>query len=199
MQEWLIYLVSAHPYAVYLFIVLLACTEGSFLFLIFGVLIKLGYFGFIPVYLALISGNLIGDVVWYYIGFMWGHKFIGRFGKNFGITEDEVTKVTETFHKHKYPILFVSKITNGFGFALVVLITAGIVRIPFALYMVVNIIGQFIWAGMLIGIGYFFSDLYLQIDTILGRVMVIIGFIIILIIFLKYRKYLKDKSEKFTG
>ncbi|MFA6601393.1 MAG: DedA family protein [Candidatus Paceibacterota bacterium] len=196
MQEWLISLVSIHPYLVYGIIVLTACAEGPILSMIGGALVKLGYLHFWPLYAALMLGDLIGDVAWYYIGYHFGHRFIRRFGKYVNITEEGVAKVTRIFHDYKHRILFISKISNGFGFALVTLVTAGMVRIPFWFYMLVNLIGQFIWSGLLIGVGYFFSNLYVTVDSILGKISVVIGFIIVLVAFIQYNKYLKKQADK---
>jgi len=145
MQSWLITLATSHPYVIYGIIVVLACAEGPYLSMICGFFLRFGYFLFWPLYIALMVGDLIGDVIWYYIGRRYGHRFIKRFGKYFSITEENVGKVERVFHKYKHSILFVSKISNGFGFALVTLITAGMVaRAHSGLYMLVNAIGQLI-------------------------------------------------------
>jgi len=195
-QEWLIQLVTVHPILVYGIIVATACAEGPILSMIGGVLIKLGYFSFLPIYIALMAGDLIGDVIWYYIGRFYGHRFIARFGKYFDLTEESVTKVTKIFHRYKHHILVISKITNGFGFALVTLMTAGMVKIPFWRYMLVNVIGQFVWTGLLLSVGYYFSGLYMTVDSILGKVSIIAGFCLVFYGFLRYKKYLKNRASK---
>ena len=195
MQEWLISLSTHHSVWVYVFIVFFAFAEGPFLSMVFGVIIKLGYFGFAPVYLALMIGDLIGDIFWYYLGFFYGHPFIKKFGKYFNITEEGVDKVRAIFHKHKHPILFISKITNGFGFALATLMTAGMVKLPFRKYLVVNVVGQFVWTGFLMSVGYFFGDLYLTVDAVIGKMFIIAIFIVFFVAFLRYRKYLQAKIK----
>jgi len=195
MQEWLINLGTDHAYWVYAFIIVLACAEGPMLSMIFGVILKLGYFSFIPIMLSLMIGDLIGDVVWYYIGYRFGHRFIGRFGKYFSITEENIGKVTRIFHKYKHRILLISKMSNGFGFALVTLMAAGMARIPFINYISINVIGQFVWTGFLLGVGYFFGNLYLQVDSILGKMAVVALFAIIFWAFKGYKKYLRTKAE----
>ena len=192
MQEWLIQLVTSHPYFVYFIIIVLACAEGPILSLIVGVLVKLGYFSFIPMYLALMFGDVLGDAGWYWVGRRYGHAFIKRFGKYFSVTEEGVIKVTKIFHKYKHHILIISKITNGFGFALVTLITAGLVKIPFLKYVGINIIGQFVWTGLLIGVGYFFGDAYMKVDSIIGKLSIFALFVVIFVAFMGYKKYLRE-------
>ncbi len=195
MQAFLIQLIAFYPYAVYGFIVIFASAEGPILSIIGGILLRMGYFSFFPLYGALMLGDLLGDTIWYYIGFRFGHGFVKRFGKYFSITEERIAKVEKIFHRYKSSILFISKISNGLGFALVTLITAGLVKIPFRRYMMINLSGQFIWSGLLIGAGYFFSHLYMQLDTLFGRLSVIGLFIILFFAFLGYRNYLKNRIE----
>lgn len=195
MQEWLVQISTDHAYIIYILVILLACAEGPILSMIFGVLIKLGYFHFWPVYGALMLGDVLGDSIWYYIGHHFGHGFIGRFGKYFSVTEEAVAKVTRIFHGHKHKILFVSKISNGFGFSLVTLITAGMVKIPFWKYLTTNLVGQFVWSGLLIGVGYYFSSAYMQVDAWLNRIGVIAAFIVLIIAFIGFSKYVKSRLE----
>ncbi len=196
MQEWLIQLVTVHPYLVYSIVIVLACAEGPILSMVFGVLLKLGYVKFIPIYAALMVGDLIGDVVWYYIGYYFGHRFIRRFGKYFSITEAGVDKVRRVFHKYHHRILFISKISNGFGFALVTLMTAGMVRIPFLKYLSINLIGQFIWTGILLGVGYFFGHAYTTVNGVFGKLSIVALFIVIIFALFGYKKYLAKKAEE---
>ncbi len=193
--QWLVNIATNHEVLVYGLIIVLACAEGPILSLLFGVLIHQGLFPLIPVYAALMVGDLIGDVVWYYIGYHFGHRFVRRFGKNFGVTEGHVAHMTKLFHKHKYPILFISKITNGLGLALVTLTTAGMVRIPFWRYMAVNLFGQMVWSGFLLGMGFFFSNLYIQINNVFWRIGVVAAGLLVLFLLYRYQKYLRRKAD----
>ncbi|MES2223624.1 MAG: VTT domain-containing protein [Patescibacteria group bacterium] len=195
MEAYLIDLSTNHVYLVYSILIILGFLEGPFLSLICGVLLRLGHLFVVPVYVSLMIGDLIGDALWYYLGFRFGHKFVKRYGEYFSITEERVEKVTQIFHKYKKPILFISKISNGFGFALVTLFTAGMVRIPFGFYMFVNGFAQLVWTGMLLGVGYYFSNLYLTIDSVFGKVSIIAFGILVIVAFLGFRRYLQNKIK----
>ncbi len=195
LEHWLIALATAHPYFVYGTIVILACAEGPILSILSGILLRLGYFSLIPLYGALMAGDLIGDVIWYWIGARFGHHFIKRAGKYFGITEEAEVKVERFFHRFHARILFISKISNGFGFALVTLMTAGLVKIPFGTYMAVNLAGQFIWSGILIAFGYFVIHSYLAVSTWFSRLSIIALALIVVVGFLRYQVYLRKKIE----
>jgi len=196
MQEWLINLVTDHQYLVYVIMWVTALVEGPILSMIAGILLRLDYFPLIPLFLTLMLGDLAGDVLWYGIGRHYGHRFTRRFGKYFSITEGSVNKVEKLFHKHHYYILFASKVTNGLGFALVTLMVAGMVKIPFWKYFIVNAVGQFFWTGILLGIGYFFGHIYTQIDGVLGKLSIAALLIIAFLALLGYKKYLKTRAEK---
>jgi membrane protein DedA with SNARE-associated domain len=148
----------------YILIIPITIIEGPIVMILCGFLLHLGVFDIIPLYIALTAGDLLGDIIWYCIGRFWGIPFIKRFGKFFSITEQTLEKVTELFHRHHNKILFISKITMGFGFALVTLITAGMAKVPFKKYMIINVSGQLIWTAILLSVGYLFGNIYTTID-----------------------------------
>lgn len=196
MQEWLIQFSAHHTIWVYVAIVILACAEGPFISILLGALVKFHYFSLIPVYIALMVGDLVGDSIWYWVGRHFGLRFIRRFGNYFSINECAVTRVTGIFNKYSTRILIISKISNGFGFSLGTLVTAGIAKVPFIRYMVINAIGQFFWTGLLVGIGYFIGNLYTQANTVIEYVSVTAIAIVLMAAMIGYRKYLKGRTEK---
>ena len=162
----------------YLVIFPLVIVEGPVIMMVSGFFLRLGHFDFWPLYIVLMAGDLTADVAWYYAGYHGARRLVGKYGKFFSITEDLLTKTEQVFHRHHNKILFFSKITTGFGFAPAVLMTAGMARVPFGKYITFNTLGQFIWTGLLMGIGYFFGSFYLVVDEGL-RVASVIAFAVI--------------------
>lgn len=193
MQEWLIHTVTEHQYLVYGIIILISCVEGPIMALLGGLLLKLGYFSFIPLYFALMAGELIGDICWYWIGYRFGHKFIARFGKYFSITENVVSTVTRIFHKYTNRILIINKLTMGLGFAVATLITAGIAKIPFKQYITLNFFGQFLWTAFLLVVGHSLGQLYVAVDNVLGKVSIVASIILIFMALIGYGKYVRNR------
>lgn len=158
----------------------LAIAEGPVLMMVSGFLIHLGFFSFWPIYLITSAGDLTGDVVWYKIGEHGARTIIEKYGRFVSLTQENVERAEEFFKNHQTKILFISKITMGFGFALATLVAAGALKINFKKYMLINILGQFIWTGFLMAIGYFLGNLYTSIDKgfrwfFLGAAVVIVG------------------------
>lgn len=162
----------------YLLVFLLSIVEGPVIMTLSGFFLRLDYFTFWPLYITLMAGDLAADILWYGIGYYGAFPLIRKYGKFLNITEKMVQKTETAFHKHQNKILFLSKITMGLGFALVILITAGIVRIPFRKYLTFNALGQLFWTGFLLAIGYLFGNLYLAINQGL-RTASLVAFVVI--------------------
>lgn len=180
-------LVLAYKYAVLIPIALLAGFPTG---MAAGVAIRLGYLIFIPAYGCIMIGELIGDVAWYWIGYRWGETFIRTFGTFVGVTEESIFRAKGLFRKYDQRILISSKLTTGLGFAIPILFTAGMTRMPFYRYMRVNVTGQFLWSGGLIAIGYFFSDLYLGLDTAFERASSVSLFLITMLCLVGFARYI---------
>jgi membrane-associated protein len=110
------------------------------------------------------AGDLAADILWYAVGYYGGQPLVRRYGKFFSLSDDLLAKTETAFHRHQNKILIISKITMGLGFALVILITAGIMRIPFKKYVAFNALGQTVWTALLISVGYFFGSVVILVN-----------------------------------
>jgi membrane protein DedA with SNARE-associated domain len=169
MYQTLLHLYATYHNLGYVLICFFAILEGPIISIMLGSIIKLGYLRWDLVYIAVMLGDVIGDTFLYYLGYRYGDSAIEKVNRKTRITPAHIEKVKALFHKHSYLILFTSKVTNGFGFSLVVLLTAGIMRIPFLVYLGVNLVAQLIWSGVLLLLGYHFVGIYQQIDSVTGK------------------------------
>lgn len=179
----------------YFLIFLLSVIEGPTIMAFSGFMWRLNYFNFLPLYLMLMAGDLVADALWYLVGRVGGDKFIEKYGKYFNVSEEKILKFKQTFNRHQAKILFFSKITMGFGFALVVLIAAGLSKVPFKKYISINFLGQIIWTLMLMYLGYFFGSIYLIIDKSLKIGFIVFGLIIFFALIWGLNNYFKSKSK----
>lgn len=150
-----------------------AFFEGPIIMAAAGFLIKLGHFKVLPAFSMLLLGDLLADITWYYIGHFGARKFIQKFGRFFGVTENILEKVKKLFQRHHNKILLFSKVTMGFGVAVPILITAGISKISIRRFILLNFLGGLVWTASIMTIGYFFGNIYILISDSLK-----IGFII---------------------
>jgi len=184
-----------YPNVKYLFIVILAFLEGHIISLVCGFLARLGMLNIFLAWISISIGNLIGDIVLYWLGFKYGMSFVTKYGKYFGLNKNLIEKATEIFHRHKKSILFSSKLTNGFGMAMPILFTAGSIKIPFKTYMFWNIFGELIWTGILISLGYFLGQVTFINNIILRIGLWFIFGLVVLLIVTNLKKYLSKKIK----
>lgn len=167
----------------YLLLFIGAIVEGPILMVASGFLFRLGQLDFLPMYIALVSGDFCADMGWYGIGYFGARPFIFQYGKFFGITPERVEKIAGRFKKYQDKILIISKLTMGFGFALVTLVVAGILKVPFKKYVTLNLLGGFVWTALLVLVGFFFGNVYLLITPSLKIAFVCIAALIVFIAF----------------
>jgi len=134
--------------------------EGPLMMLSSGLLYHLGQVEFWPVYLALIFGDLTADVAWYGVGYWGARPFFDKYGHYFSMTPEIIQKVERRFQHYSDRILVISKLTMGLGFALATLTVAGMLRVPFWRYLIINLVCGFVWTAFLFYIGYSFGNIY---------------------------------------
>ncbi|MFA5827541.1 MAG: DedA family protein [Candidatus Paceibacterota bacterium] len=176
----------------YLLLFMAIVIEGPILMVASGFLILLGFFEPIPTFLIILAGDLLGDIIWYYIGYFFAEPFLNKYGKFFKLNPEMFEKAKELFNKYHVKILLISKITIGFGMSLATLMAAGAIHIPLRKYLTLNFLGEVILVSILLSVGYFFGQLYSSIaDTM--KIYFVAGIIIIIgtswYYFTKYIKY----------
>lgn len=175
----------------YLILAPSAFILGPTVSLIAGVLLRLDVLALVPTCIALAAGELGGDVLWYTLGRRYGDRFVDRFGRYVGITEASVANVRQLFNNHHDLILFTSKLTAGLGVAPVVLFSAGMSRVPFRRYMMLNIAGQFLWTAGLLSIGYFLGHIYFKVGDALEAITLTALGTLILVSLIGFGRYMR--------
>ena len=168
-----------------------AIIEGPVLMVASGFLVHLGLLDFWPAYLILLTGDLIADFFWYSLGYFGAKKFIWKYGHIISLDRERVEKLEKKFHTHKNKILFISKMTMGFGFALVTLISAGIARVPIKNYAIFNLLGGFVWTGLLMGIGYAFGGAYNYVNVGLHIMFMFAAVVIVSLLLFGFGRFMR--------
>lgn len=168
-------------------------VEGPLVMVATGFLVKVNAFDFWPAFFVLMFGDLAADYVWYQIGRHTARPFIDRFGHFFSITKDGFEKMEVMFQKHHDKILFISKITMGFGFALVTLMAAGAVRVSVKKYMLLNFLGGFVWTAILMGAGYLFGNAYYVLAKEFRILSIIAAATVVLALLYGFNRFMRKK------
>ncbi len=162
-------------------IVFVGCiVEGPIVMITSGFLLRAAQFQILPLYLSLMAGDFTADLGWYAVGRFGARTLIDRFGHYFNLTPLIITKVEHRFKRYQDKILFISKITMGFGFALATLIVAGMLHVPFKRYAALNFLGGFIWTAFLMLLGFFFGNVYYMLAGPLRAIFVALLIIVVI-------------------
>ena len=171
-----------------------AFFEGPVIMISAGFMWHLGIFNFLPMYLALLSGDFIADLMWYTIGYFGARPLIIKYGKFFKITPELIEKVEKKFYIYQDKVLIFSKLTMGFGLAVGVLLFAGMTRVRFKKYVLINLAGGIIWVLIPILLGYLFGNIYAIITPTFKIIFILAIFILIIFGMKKFKNYFS--SEK---
>ncbi len=144
----------------YPLVLLITIFEGPILMIVGGFLLHEGVFSLVPLFLTIAAGDLVGDVIWYCIGRYFAEPLLRKHGHFLSVTPVLFEKGKILFRKYETKILLISKMTLGFGMALVTLMVAGATHVRFRTYMLLNMIGEVFLVTVLLIIGYFFGNLY---------------------------------------
>lgn len=178
----------------YLLLFVGALIEGPVLMITSGFLVRYHLLAIIPVFIALVAGDLVGDIAWYYAGYYFAQPLIQNHGTFIGVTPDVFEKIKNLFSKYHEKILLASKLTLGFGMAVGILMTAGATHIPFKKYMILNFIGELFFVTTLLLLGYFFGEIYNRIAQDFKIVFIIVIAISISAVLYGVSKYLRQKT-----
>jgi membrane protein DedA with SNARE-associated domain len=171
-------------------------VEGPILTVLTGFLARIGTFSWFPAYLVLVAGDLAGDVIWYAIGRYGAGPLAVRYGHIFNITPEGTERARVLYRDHHNKIIFTSKITMGFGFALATLMTAGAVKVPLGRFVLMNFLGGIVWTGILFGLGYFFGNVYYQVAKEFKILSLVASTVFVSVVVYGFSAYMRKRYSK---
>ncbi len=179
----------------YVLVFLGALIEGPIVMIASGFLLHRNAFSFAPLFIALIAGDLAGDIGWYYIGYFFAEPVIRKHGHLLGISFENFEKAKALFRRHHERLLIVSKITMGFGMALATLMAAGASHVRFRAYILINALCEPIFAGILLLFGYSFGRLYGYVANGFKIAFMAVSAALILVVLYAFSKYVKNRVK----
>jgi undecaprenyl-diphosphatase len=145
------------------------------------------------VFLAGITGNLIADVFWYNVGARGKTTWLLKHGRRIGIRQKHLDKLTLGMKQHVVKILLMAKISVGL--AVPTLLVAGITRVPWRKWFPVVFLGETVWTGILVLIGYYATAAIKQMEQGLEALMLGSTFLfLIMLVWLIPRILPKDQE-----
>jgi len=178
----------------------LAAFEGPLFAILVGVIISQGLLLFWPSYIILLFGDIIPDSAYYFIGRFGSRKnLMEKYGSKSKLLTNNVDILRKLWNEHGKKTMFFSKL--AYGLSTPFLISAGLVELPFAKFLMYAVPVTIIQYGVFTGIGYALGGSYTVAEKYMhyGSVaLVIIGLIFVgaYILFFRYAKKQILKLEK---
>jgi undecaprenyl-diphosphatase len=132
------------------------------------------------VFLAGIIGNLIADIFWYNVGARGKTDWILKRGARLGVQQKHLDKLSEGMDHHVVKILLMAKISVGL--AVPTLLVAGISKVPWKKWFPIVFLGETIWTGMLVLIGFYATQAIKQVEQ--GLEALALGMTFLFLVFL---------------
>jgi membrane-associated protein len=142
-------------------------VEGPGVAVISGFLARLSLIGLPQVYGLLVLADLIGDVVLYALGRRGRVGRLVRLMSVFGLTRKHIAVAIRQFRAKGGRILLLGKLTHSAGFA--VLLAAGLVRMPFGRFLILNTLATLPKVAVFLGIGWMFGAVSGGVENLLFR------------------------------
>lgn len=150
------------PFWGYPLMLLLMILEGPFATMTSAFLASQGYFNIGVVFLLSVAGDVIGDIILFYIGYFGGPKIIKKTQHFLKIKDSVVEKLKEKFHQNSGKLIFYVKSTTGLSYITFTL--AGALRMKISRFVKFSISGGLVWNAILVFLGYFFGYAAAQIS-----------------------------------
>jgi len=174
----------------YIILYPLVLLEGAVATLMAGFLVSIGQLNFWVAYIIVNLGELTGDVIYYIIGYRGRQGFITRYGHYFGLTMERIKKLDDHFKTSSTKALLIGKFTHIFS--IFFLTAAGIAKMPFKKFMLVNLAASLVKSLIMLTIGYYTGQAYLIISQYLDYASLLFVGLPLLVIFIFYLiKYFK--------
>ncbi|MDA3047701.1 DedA family protein [Campylobacter sp. JMF_08 NE1] len=121
-----------------------------------GYLASKGEMSFAIAFACGLAGSVAGAVFNYYLCYFFGRKFIDKFGKFIGVTNEKFAKFEAFFNKHGEISTFNCRLIPGIR--QYISLPAGLAKMNLARFCTFTALGAGIWVLILMLLGYFIGE-----------------------------------------
>lgn len=161
-----------------------------------GIELSRGLLRFWPVWFVATAGNIIGSSVSYWLGYRFGHPVITRFGRYVGLTTRRFTALEQRFLRQTAGLVLVGKFVSIVR--VLVPLIAGISRMRFVTFTLLNSISAAVWAATFILEGKYLGVAGATVSHRLGRPVVLAAVAILVAAGILWRlwRWQRRRNEK---
>ena len=121
-----------------------------------GITISSGFFRPIPVFLAIITYNLLADMVWYSIGRFSKMEWIKKIATRLRINLSTIDDLEYEIQKHSARLLFLAKLTVGLPIPS--LIATGLSKVPVRRWIGMLVLGELLKTSVLVSLIFLYAS-----------------------------------------
>ena len=177
----------------YLVLGLATMVEGPITLLIGGAAVSSGLLLPVPVYLSVVSGNLIADMGWYALGRFFRKDLFLRLAPKLGVNLEQVSRLENNIQRHAPRLLFLTKLTVGFPIP--TLVATGLSRVPVRRWGVMLLAGELIKSAAFISAGYLYASAIQQVSNNMQIILWCVTAGLFLTGFVWYKRHGKKRYE----
>lgn len=175
-----IHFVQDHRFLGYTILFFAMVVEGEVFLIVAGTLAQLRALDFGDVLWVSFAGVMLGDVIWYGLGFLSARS--GKFSFLVRMTEKSVLTLLPRFRERPFNSIFLSKFIYGANHA--TLILSGILKVKFELFIRAELLSSFAWVAIFAVAGFMFGHAALAFthkasQFALITLVFVVGFILI--------------------
>lgn len=148
----------------YLALFIGAIIEGFHVMLLAGFLSAINYIDLFPAFVAVSAGCFLADSAVFFVGYFGGKPVLDWLAKHLSKLGNSLEPARRYLHKYPARVFFIVKITTGLAIATI--LTAGASRMRPARFLGWNLLTNFLVAGIMVTLGYFFGQSYVLVYKI---------------------------------
>ncbi len=164
-------------------------VPGETLTIFAGVLASSGVLSLPETIVAAAMGATLGDSIGYELGRKLGRPWLLRHGERVGLDGPRLARVDALFARHGGQAIVLARFI-GLVRALAPFV-AGAARMPYARFLLFNVIGAWAWAAAFVTLGYLLAESWWVVERWVGRLGLILGVLVVVVAFvwmrLRYR------------
>ncbi|MBX3015217.1 MAG: VTT domain-containing protein [Caldilineaceae bacterium] len=177
----------------YVLLALLVATEGPVSTLIGATAAAAGILDIRFVFLSAFLGNVIGDCLWYYVGYVNNLQSIYRRGRWLGLQSHHLERLELEMHTHALKLIGLSKL--AIGLIIPTLIAAGLARVPWKRWFPLVLCIEVLWTILMVKLGYHSAELITEFERGMQAVGVaVIALFLVAVVWYARRMYRKSEE-----
>lgn len=143
--------------------------------------LRLGY-----IILVAIAAATLGDNAGYLLGRRGGRKLLERYQHVFHIRQSFIDYGEQLFKKRGSVTIFLARFI--FGMRIIAGPLAGVLKMPWRQFVIFNFLGATVWVTVISMVGYFFGENWEQLIKVMGRVNVLVFFLVLWVALMVWRR-----------